>query len=177
MSQNLTRTKAEREELRHRIWQLRNRGMNQFQIAAEVGLSRRMVVGHMKIMELRWRRECAEGIAVHKEKVLAQNDELFREAWSAWLRSLDEKTTTSTEQSDGDTGSRRKAAIKKEQKEGNPAFLAQVSKCIETRCKILGLSTINLNLNNLSTQELIDLARHAFAGTPTPGGLPVADSY
>jgi hypothetical protein len=63
----------------------------------------------------------------------------LREYWAAWTASRASREITSTEQVDGGSSSRFKAAVRKEAREGNPAFLAGVQWCVTRRCALLGL--------------------------------------
>jgi hypothetical protein len=174
-------SKSEKEERLALVWRLWNRGRTQFEIAKEVGISDRQVRYDLKTLEIRWRQESSAGIAAHKERQLARNEEIFRENWSAWLRSLEEKLTTATEQSDDSGGKgHKKASLKREQKEGNPAFLAGAAAAIERHCKILGIPMTTLSLANLPTEELIRLAQTVFGAVPgaesgTPGQLALPE--
>jgi hypothetical protein len=50
--------------------------------------------------------------------------------------------------------------MEREQRDGNPAFLAGVMSCIERRCKLLGLDApvkqqnLNVNLSELTDEQL-----------------------
>jgi len=89
-----------------------------------------------------------------KREELASIENLKREYWQAWERSLDEKTKTRTEQSTApDRVDKKgnpikakgsaKATVEKEMMLGNPAYLAGIQWCISERAKILGLYAPN----------------------------------
>lgn len=163
-----TKTNSQYEARLTEVWRLWNRGQRQWQIAAALGITDRQVRYDLKTLENRWRKETSAGMAAHKEAELAKIHELYLTYWMAWQKSCDEKLTTSTEQSEGDAGAKRKAALKKEQRDGNPAFLAGIQWCIERRCKILGLDApITLDLTRMTTEELIRFAQAVFGSTTT----------
>lgn len=162
------------------VWRMWNRGHRQWQIAAAIGITDRQVRYDLKTLENRWRKETSAGIAAHKEKVLAENQELLITYWQAWQHSLEEKTTSSTEKSAGDAGNgeRLKAAIKKEQREGNPAFLDGVMKCLQERCKILGLNAPikYREVSELTDEELNLIASAGSGDNPTASGPGVTET-
>ena len=171
-------TRSDFEARLAEIWRRWNRGQSQWEISVALGICDRTVRNYLKTLENRWRKETSAGIAAHKEAELAKIQELFSTYWKSWEKSLDEKQTTSTEQSDTDTGARRKAAIKKESRDGNPAFLAGVQWCISEVCKIRGIyAPVSLDLSKMGTEEIIKLAQIIFgtggAGQSNPD--PLAD--
>ena len=154
------------------VWLLWNRGQRQWQIAEAIGITDRQFRYDLKTLENRWRAETSAGMAAHKEAQLARIEELFKTYWESWENSLSEKQTTSTEQSDSDAGARRKAAIKKENRDGNPAFLAGILACIEKRCKILGLDAPDVHEITSQIVRLPHKAKSAqeWLQTMTPPG-------
>lgn len=169
MASPKTRTRAEKEAQLVEVWRLHNRGQSAWQIGQVMGLSERMVRYDLKLLADRWRAECAAGIAAHKEAELAKVHELYLVYWDAWQKSLEDRQTTSTKKISAPMMDRAEAAIKKEQREGNPAFLAGIQWCIETRCKILGLNA-PIKFRNVTELTDEELMRIAAAG---PGNNPV----
>ena len=102
---------------RRRIADLYLRGWLQVDIAAEVGLSQSTVCQDLKALHKQWVASALVDIDIAKSKELAKIDVLERENWDAWQRSCEGAKT----------------------KTGNPRFLQGIERCIERRCKILGL--------------------------------------
>lgn len=168
-----TKSPAEKEAQLVEVWRLHNRGQTEWQIGQAMGLSTRMVRYDLKILADRWRAECAAGMAAQKEAELAKIHELYLVYWNAWQRSLEDRQTTSTKKISAPMMERAEAAIKKEQREGNPAFLAGIQWCIETRCKILGL---NAPIKFRDVTELTDEELNRIAAAAEPGNNPTSGS-
>lgn len=130
------RTPTQRENDLERIAALYLRGKRQVDIAAELGLSQPQVSYDLKEIHKRWRESSLVNMNEVKQRELARIDALETEYWQAWERSVGEVIRTTTSRSDKDGN---KASITKEEKAGNPAYLAGVQWCIEQRCKIFGL--------------------------------------
>jgi len=133
-------------------WSLR--GWSLRKIARELNLSKSQIEYDIKAIKNQWHKDTAIAIDEHKEKVLAELAEVRNEAWLAWERSQNDfKTQTATLQSktkkkiDPVTGEEKEETkpvpinqvIHTENRFGDPRFLDQVNKCIERRCKLLGL--------------------------------------
>lgn len=167
-----SRKTSEGERDRRNISRMYLRGMSQIEIAEELGLSQPTVSRDLKILQSEWREKRIYDIDEKKNIELAKIDNLELEYWQAWRRSLEDAETKMIEKQgvikDGDKenkiiGSRVKQTDKKEGQSGNPAFLRGVEWCINKRCEILGLNAGNKNLNidlsNLSTEQLERLAK------------------
>ncbi len=134
------RTEIQRENDYRRITDLYLQGKTQAEIAETVGLDQSQVSRDLSTIQARWRSDTAINLDEAKQKELAKIDLLEREYWTAWQRTLEEKTKTRTEQSKtGDKSGAAKATIEKETLLGNPAYLAGIQWCISERCRILGL--------------------------------------
>ena len=160
------------EARRLRVSEFYLHGMtNLSQIARELNVDKAQISRDFKIIKEEWRKRCSQDLIFAKSEQLARIDEMMRIYFAAWFKSCDEKQTTSTEQSDSDAGARRKAAIKKESRDGNAAFLAGVQWCISEVCKIRGIyAPVSLDLSRMTTEDLITLAQSIFGtGTHEPG--------
>ncbi len=137
------RTAFQIEENRHQIASLYLRGLTQAAIGERLNMARNMVTYDLKVIRDRWRDDTTRDLDADKMKELAKIDELERTYWTAWESSLGQKEINATERVDGAgagvDGVRTKAMIRKEHRDGNPAFLDGVMRCIERRCKLLGL--------------------------------------
>lgn len=163
------RTDFERENDYRRITDMYLQGKTQSEIAATLGLAQQQISYDLATIQKRWRTDTAINMDEAKQKELARIDTLEREFWSAWRRSLDEKTKTRTEQSTTGKGKNAKsgtakATIEKETLLGVPAYLAGVMTCIERRCKLLGLDApvrndnVNIDLSKLTDEQLVRVA-------------------
>jgi hypothetical protein len=77
-----------------------------------------------------------------KAKEIANIDQAMAAAWDAFDASMKPETETSTEKGFQGEGMVDKTKTKKKGQSGNAAHLAIVLKCIEMRCKLLGLNEI-----------------------------------
>jgi transposase len=136
------RTPFQREEDLVQITRLYLQGRTQRDIAEAVGVSQGQVNHDLKLIQTRWRESSIMDMNEAKQRELARLDELEREYWAAWEQSKNERTRARQE-SDGKSKDGKpnvvRATMEKEQRDGNPAFLAGVMSCIERRCKLLGL--------------------------------------
>jgi transposase len=136
------RTPFQREEDLVQITRLYLQGRTQRDIAEVVGVSQGQVNHDLKLIQQRWRESSIMDMNEAKQRELARLDELEREYWAAWEQSKNERTRARQE-SDGKSKDGKpnvvRATMEREQRDGNPAFLAGVMSCIERRCKLLGL--------------------------------------
>ncbi len=146
------RTKLQREM--HQDEWLHLTGMSQKDIGAKFGLSQGQV---SKDLTAGFARRAAQREPTDPKvllaKALARLDLVERDCWRAWDASTQPKVIHTKEAAvsqfpkSGENslgcntkGPRRaKTCLRVEQRDGNPAFLRGVQKCIESRCKWLGL--------------------------------------
>lgn len=168
------RTAFERENDYERITGYYLKGWRQVDIAEELGLSQQQISIDLRTIQKRWRENTTLDLDEAKSKELARLDELEREYWQAWESSKGERTK-SRQESTGRVDPKTKkpvadkAMMEKEQRDGNPAFLAGVLSCIDRRCKLLGIdapekrelsgkmaveTTVKHDLSKLSADEL-----------------------
>ena len=123
-------------------------------------ITRQQIDYDLKKIEQRWSQSNLDKITKYKDTEIAKINLLCRTYWDAWERSCSDKQITNSEQSDGDAGTKRRAALKKENRDGNPAFLSGVQWCIEEICKIKGLhAPIKIkDVTELSDEELMAIA-------------------
>ena len=164
---------------REEIARLYLQRLSQREIGERLGLSRQQVGYDLEAVRQEWLQSALVNFDARKAEELARIDRLEREYWDAWEASKQERETVSTEQVSGGRGDRTKAAIRKEQPSGDPRFLAGVERCIERRCKLLGLDAPQEHRDVTDAQVdaeivrlLAELARQrqAPAGGPPPGG-------
>jgi len=146
------RTAAQREVDLHQLSMLFARGFTQYQCAdwftanRPYKLTRSQIAYDLEELRQVWLRECADNIALRKAEELHKINRLEATALEAWERSCQPRETTVQENKETEFATRkdkpvkfRKASITKENRDGNPAFLAIVQNCIRQRCAILGV--------------------------------------
>ena len=130
---NATQIAHDRREIA-RLY-LRER-LTQAEIGDRLGMTRQMVTYDLRALRREWLDAGLMDLTEHKARELAKTNELERTYWAAWEQSQEVRTTSTTGQTSGGVAH---AQIRKETREGNPAFLAGVQWCIDRRCKLLGL--------------------------------------
>lgn len=111
-----TRTPARRAADRKEIVRLYlTEGLNQHEVAARVGISQEQVSYDLRAVAREWQRQAVADVDAARGAELAKLAQLEAEYWDAW------RTQTDKDES------RR------------PAYLDGVLKCIERRCKLLGI--------------------------------------
>lgn len=120
------------------------RGARQADIATAIGMSAARVKQEIRHLQDRWVESQLENINTYKTEQLAKIDNLEREYWDAWTRSIGTKQESKTNKKTGvaETGLQcdlTLAEIKRFEEAGDKKFLDGVQWCIEMRCKILGM--------------------------------------
>lgn len=133
------RTKVQRERDLADIAQMYLQGKTQVEIAEKLEISQQQVSYDLKILQDRWRKAALRDLDTAKAEQLAKIDELEREYWRAWEESKETYESSVTEKVTAGETSRLKAYLRKEDRVGDPRYLAGVQWCIERRCKLLGL--------------------------------------
>jgi transposase len=113
-------------------------GKNQYEIAEEIGVSQATVSRDLKAIQKQWMKQTTFNLDRQKGAELARLDKLEAEYWKSWRDSRTYRKETirlgngTTEDILHDVGYGLTG--------GNSKFLDGVHKCIEQRCKILGLN-------------------------------------
>ena len=167
------RTPGERERDLARLADLYVLGKSHLAIAGEIGIDRRQVSRDIKRLIAEWQKARLVALDQAKAVELAKIDHLEARAWECFERSLAERESSVTERQAIElvdkavsTGLRvpaekLKATIRREQGDGNPAFLQMVAWCINERIEVLGLKAatqVKLGLDE-ATVTWVDLAR------------------
>lgn len=108
------------------------------QIAVEVGCHHVTVHRDLEAIREEWREQRNQDYGDAIAIALAKNDQLEAVAWDAWERSKEDAVTEKT----GQNGKFRIDTTTTTGQVGDPRFLAQVDKCIQTRREILGLDKV-----------------------------------
>lgn len=124
---------------RRKIAALYLRGYKQAEIAEEIGVDISTISRDLATMQDEWRAATLMDLDEAKRRELARVDGLELEYWEAWERSCEEAVKTTTKRIQGAESARDEASVQKEQRLGDPRYLAGVQWCIERRCKLLGL--------------------------------------
>ncbi|MGG6266214.1 hypothetical protein ACQ4M3_05165 [Leptolyngbya sp. AN03gr2] len=114
-------------------------GETQTAIAADLGVTQQTISDDLKLIRKRWRksaiRDFDEAIALE----LAKIDLVESELWQQWERSKKPRRTKRDEEGTGDRGASVKTVTIESSGLGDPRYLEGVMKCIDRRCRLLGL--------------------------------------
>lgn len=139
--------RAEKVDRREKVARMYLSARTQAEIAATLGINQATVSRDLKALQQQWQANALQSIDKIKAKELASIDRLEREYWDSWIASREAKETTTSEQSTVASGQRIKAAIRTEQRDGDPRYLEGVRWCINKRCEIMGLNAMIKQMN------------------------------
>jgi hypothetical protein len=131
-------------ERRRRVASLYLRGVCQWEIGRQLGVTQQCVAKDIAALETEWLAAAVVDLDAAKAKELARIDRLERVAWRAWQRSCQRKERASTrlEKKLNDDAQQGKTVTSKhtEGRDGNPEYLKRVEWCISKRCELLKLN-------------------------------------
>jgi hypothetical protein len=131
-------------ERRGRVASLYLRGISQWEIGRQLGVTQQCIAKDVRALEKEWLASAVVDIDAAKAKELARIDRLERVAWRAWRRSCQrkEKASTRLEKKLDDQAQQGKTVSSKqtEVRDGNPEYLKRVEWCISKRCELLKLN-------------------------------------
>lgn len=133
------RTKMQREADLERIATMRLEGLSVRMIAAELRLAPATIFRDIGTVLDRWKAQSITAIEEYVAVELAKVEHLERTYWQAWNRSCGDRKRNKVGRKDAPDGKTDTVEKVREGRDGNPAFLAGVERCIERRCKLLGL--------------------------------------
>ena len=149
------RNAAERARDRRRASDLYLQGWLQVDIAKELSIDQATVSRDLKAIQKEWLKSALIDFNEAKARELAKVDKLERTYWAAWERSCEDAETTTRKtkgkvtkvqievgrEEEGKVVLERPAEATRTLKgqAGDPRFLQGVERCIERRCKILGI--------------------------------------
>lgn len=114
----------------------------------DYNISAQTISNDLKEIKKRWLQSQIKDFNEAKVQELAKIDELERAYWEGWVSSREqqdtlevEKATDSTTGAGANTHDRTKSKRITKQRDGSVDFLQGVERCINLRCKILGLTT------------------------------------
>jgi len=171
------RQRMESEERRVQVARLYAKGKTQAEIAETVGVSQSQVCHDLKMVRRHWRESTIRDFDALRDEQLAKIDEAERRAWEVFERSQEDAVKTRREVGeDGDFGS---GYMERVGQAGDVRSLDLVLKCVERRCKLLGLDApqkvaqTDTAGNDLTAEERRERARQMLLrhGYP-PGDTP-----
>ncbi|MFL5246174.1 MAG: hypothetical protein ACJ8FY_29240 [Gemmataceae bacterium] len=131
-------------ERRKRVAGMYLRGMSQWEIGRQLGVTQQCIAKDVHALEKEWLASAVVAIDAAKAKELARIDRLERVAWRAWRRSCQrkERATTRMERKLDEDAQKAKTVTSKatELRDGNPEYLKRVEWCINKRCELLKLN-------------------------------------
>lgn len=122
-----------------RIAALRLEGFTVRAIASEIGVTHVTILRDLDTILDRWKAESVRALNEYIAVEYAKICHLETEYWAAWLRSRSDRVQTKEATKNAPDGQTTTDETVTEGRDGNPAFLAGVERCIERRCKLLGL--------------------------------------
>ena len=131
------RAKTETLARRERVAYLYLQGWTQHRIGQEYGVVQQVISDDLHAVRAMWRESLIRNFDDARAQELAKIDRVELEYWEAWERSQHPAETTDTER---DSAGKSKASVRRVGQSGNPRFLEGVERCIEKRCKLLGLN-------------------------------------
>jgi hypothetical protein len=137
MGQNRNKLQRERDlvELAERYLH----GESQCSIAVALHVSPATICRDLRCLQKRWQHQANIDFDKKRAEQLAKIDELERTYWFGWNNSLKREITITEKREGSNDESESRALIRRESRDGNPSFLEGVFRCIERRCKLLGL--------------------------------------
>lgn len=161
MSDSTTRFRQrfEAEQRRRKAAALYLQGMTQHDIAERLEVAQTTVQRDIAVVRERWKQAGIHDLNERKCAELERVDWAEREAQRGWRRSLQDEVTVTREEG-GENGTR--TTVKRRGQSGNPAFLQTVLKCVDQRCRILGLNApekIDVTITDATEEELAERER------------------
>lgn len=127
---------VELSDRRRRVADLYVQGVSQTDIAIRLGVNQGTISRDLQAVEKEWAEQRVADIDQAKRLQLEKIDRMEREAWNAW-----EKSKGPLEINRAGVNQQQKGRAERITKTtaGDPRMLLIVDRCIERRCKILGL--------------------------------------
>ena len=144
---------------REQVTEMYLSGLSMMAIAKELHISDMTVCGDLQALRSQWRTNASDNIAKLTQKELSSIDWVEMEATKAWTRSvgIHKKTIKKEGTSAGVQGGSYDETVEhKEELAGDPRFLDIIAKCVDQRCKILGLiAPVKSTLSNPDGSPLL----------------------
>jgi hypothetical protein len=91
------------------------------------------------VIRKRWLESSVRDFDAAKSEQLAKIDHMESEAWDAWEKSKGKHRQVTTKKGINGKGEIDETTVKVEDLIGNPAYMNIIDRCIERRCRLLGL--------------------------------------
>ena len=130
------RTRVQREKDLEQVASLYLRGVKQSEIATQLKLSQQQISYDLADLQKRWKEAALFNLDEARRRELLKLDELERAYWRAYERSCEREERTLTQRSGG---AGQFALVERKTSSGDPRYLQGVERCIDRRCKLLGL--------------------------------------
>ena len=105
-------------------------GVGHAEIAEKLGVSRQQITYDMRVIRERWKARTTMDLTEAKALEVAKIDRLEQVYWEAWELQCEDEVYADKEAGEG---------FFRVKHSGDPAILAGILKCIDRRCKLLGL--------------------------------------
>lgn len=181
------RSKYQREIDIAKIAPLYLKGLNYREISQQLGLSIKQVSSDICSIKEDWRKAYIEDFNELRKRELLKIDLIEAEAWSAWEKSKQGRTSRVKSAEDSQQfGSRRSATEEHAESHGDIQYLQTVQWCVTNRARLLGIYGIakvenpeadaNNDANKFSRDEVLSLidsiaGRVAVVASQTPANL------
>ena len=146
------RAMVAKEAQRTRIAGLYLEGRTQAEIAAVVGLSQQQISRDLKAVRKEWQKARIRDFDAAQEEQLQRVDKVERNAWDEWHRSKQDAESETQRETAGGVETTRTTKGQC----GDPRYLDVVLKCVDRRCKILGLEA-PLKVDNRNVHLTADI--------------------
>jgi hypothetical protein len=133
-----TRSEEQRELDYARISDMYLRGWSCRRIGEAIGISHVSVSTELKIIRQRWLEEQVKNFDELQQRELLRLDKVECEMWDAWEKSKADQITSTARREDGMIA-KTVNEVRKAQQTGEAQYMQVIMRCIEKRCKILGL--------------------------------------
>lgn len=115
------------------------KGEPQWKIGQSLEVSQATISRDLEAMQAEWKARCDMLTDQRMAEELAKIDAAEKQYWEGWRRSLRPLKRKGTKHKSGGEGETDETSLQEELRDGNPAFLHGILKCIEARCEILGI--------------------------------------
>lgn len=164
-------TKTQREENRSILAARVLEGHTVPKIAADLGISVQQAYYDLKIVQERWRESASVNIDERMSVELVKLDKLEATYWEGYRRSCEELTKKTQRKRMGIGGKEQTDLVMvSEERIGDVRFLDGVARCIQQRCKLLGMEKDVLvagNIINIDNANDLEKRMQRYAGLVT----------
>lgn len=146
------------EGRRNKAARLYKLGVPQAEIAERLEVSENTVQRDLAVVRKRWEQSGIVSMDERKAAELETIDRIERAAWKAWRKSQEDAVTVTRKK----VGNDKEKTVRSQGQAGNAAYLDTVLKCVDRRCRLLGLDAprqIDLNIHDMTDDELSEQER------------------